>query len=95
MVGSLLLSRHLWWPRYGPHLWLLPILPVAVAFGQRVSGYKLVLARVILCLLIADTAIVSWVRLQWEINASITLRRQLKQMSASGQLYEVQDESLY
>ena len=90
VICSLLLSRHLWWPRYGPQLWLLPILPVAVAFGQRVSGYKLVLARVILCLLIADTTIVSWVRLQWETNASITLRRQLKQMSASGQLYEVE-----
>ena len=90
VICSLLLNRHLWWPRYGPQLWLLPILPIAFAFAQRVSGYKLVLARAILCLLIADTAIVSWVRLQWETNASITLRQQLEQMSASGQLYEVE-----
>jgi hypothetical protein len=90
VICSLLLSRHLWWPRYGPQLWLLPILPVAFAFRQRVSGVKLVLARVIFFVLIANTAIVSWVRLQWETNASITSRQQLKQMRDSGQVYEVQ-----
>jgi hypothetical protein len=90
VVCSLLLSRHLWWPRYGPQLWLLPILPVAFAFQLRVSDYKLALARAILFLLIIDTGIVSWVRLQWETNASVTLRHQLKQMRESGQVYEVQ-----
>jgi hypothetical protein len=90
VICSLLLSRHLWWPRYGPQLWLLPILPIALVFEQRVSGYRLVLARVILVLLIADAAVVAFARLQWETNASITLRQQLKQMSASGQLYEVE-----
>jgi hypothetical protein len=90
VVLSLGLSRHLWWPRYGPQLWLLPILPLAFSFRQRVSGYKLVLTHAILFLLIANAAIVSWVRLKWETNASITLRQQLKQMGESGQVYDVQ-----
>lgn len=90
LIGSLFLSHHLWWPRYGPQLWLLPILPIALVFAQRVVGYRLVVANVILVLLIADAAVVAWVRLQWETNASITLRQQLKQMSTSGQLYEVE-----
>jgi hypothetical protein len=90
LICSLLLSRHLWWLRYGPQLWLLPILPIAFAFQLRVSGYKLALARAILFLLIIDAGIVSCVRLQWEANASVTLRQQLKQMRESGQVYEVQ-----
>jgi hypothetical protein len=90
VIGSLLLSRHLWWPRYGPQFWLLPILPIALVFAERVTGYRLVMARVILVLLIADAAVVAWVRLQWETNASMTLRQQLKQMRASGQLYEIE-----
>jgi hypothetical protein len=90
LVCSLLLSRHLWWPRYGPQLWLLPILPIAFAFQVRVSGYKLALARAILFLLIIDAGIVSWVRLNWETNASVTLRHQLRQMRESGQVYEIQ-----
>lgn len=90
VVCSLLLSRHLWWPRYGPQLWLLPILPVALALRQRVRGYKLALACATLALLFADTAIVSFVRLQWETNATLTLRGQLKELRDSGRVYEVQ-----
>jgi hypothetical protein len=90
LICSLLLSRHLWWPRYGPQLWLLPIWPIAFAFQLRVSGYKLALARAILFLLIIDAGIVSCVRLQWEANASVILRQQLMQMRESGQVYEVQ-----
>ncbi|MFZ1011602.1 MAG: hypothetical protein WAN65_32495 [Candidatus Sulfotelmatobacter sp.] len=90
ICSLLLLSRHLWWPRYGPQLWLLPILPIAFAFHLRVAGAKLALARTILFLLILDTGIVSWVRLQWETNASVTLRHQLKQLKEPGQVYEVQ-----
>ena len=90
IISSLFLSRHLWWPRYGPQLWLLPILPAGFVLAQRVSGYKLVLAHMLLILLFANTAIVSFIRLQWETNASITLRRQLAELRDSGQTYEVQ-----
>ena len=44
LICSLLLSRHLWWLRYGLQLWLVPILPIAFAFQLRVSRYKLTLA---------------------------------------------------
>jgi hypothetical protein len=90
LCSLLFLSPHLWWPRYGPQLWLLPILTIAFAFQLRVSGNKLALARAILFLLIINAVIVSWVRLQWETNASVTLQYQLRQMRESGQVYEVQ-----
>ena len=37
IVASLLISRHSWWPRYGPQLWLLPIVPAVFAFRESAS----------------------------------------------------------
>jgi hypothetical protein len=89
ILASLSLSRHLWWPRYGPLFWLLPMLPLAFTLRQSSSPYRLLLARTLLCLLVANAAVVSFVRLHWETKASITLRHQLRQMRNSGREYEV------
>jgi hypothetical protein len=89
ILASLSLSRHLWWPRYGPQFWLLPILPVAFTLRQSSSRFRLWLARILLCLLVVNAAVVSFVRLHWETKASITLRHQLRQMRDSGREYEV------
>jgi hypothetical protein len=90
VLASLSLSRHLWWPRYGPQFWLVAILPLAFTLRHARSGRWLLLARLVLCLLIANAVVVSFVRLRWETKASITLRQQLRQMRDSGQAYEVQ-----
>ncbi len=89
IIGSLLISPALWWPRYGPQLWLLPIVPLIFAFGgERRRGPELA-AWVLAGLLIANAAIVGWVRFQWETEASLRLRGQLAEMKDSGQTYEV------
>lgn len=93
IVASLSVSRHLWWPRYGPQFWLLPIISVAFAFRQDVCRYRLILSRIVFCLLIANAAIVAAVRLCWETKASITLRHQLREMRKPGCEYEVQTNS--
>ena len=95
VICSLLLSRHLWWPRYGPQLWLLPILPVAIAFEQRVSGYKLVLARAIFTpphCRYGDRLLGA---IAMEINASIYLAPATEADERLGSVIRSRDESLY
>lgn len=88
IIASLLISVHLWWPRYGPQLWLLPIVPLVVAFAAGRSRRQVGLTWALLAVLLVNAAIVAAVRLHWETAASLTLRRQLEQLHASGQVYE-------
>jgi hypothetical protein len=90
IIASLSISRHLWWPRFGPQFWLLPILPIVFAFRIDVSGIRLILARVILCLLIVNAVIVAGVRLHWDATSAVTLRNQLRQLRDSGAKYDLQ-----
>ncbi len=89
IVASLLISVHLWWPRYGPQLWLLPIVPVVVAFGAGRSKWQVGAGWALLAMLMANAGVVAAVRLHWETNASLALRRQLQEMRESGKQYEV------
>lgn len=89
VVTSLLISRHLWWPRYGPQLWWLPIVPIILALlpgrSQRQQGF----AWALLSLLFVNALIVAGVRMKWETTHSIALRRQLNDMRNSGKEYRV------
>lgn len=87
--ATLLIGPHLWWPRYGPQLWLMPILPLAVAFREGASRRLAGLTWALVALLFVNAAIVGTVRMRWETWATRTLREQLRQMRDSGQEYEV------
>jgi hypothetical protein len=89
VIASLLLSKDSWWPRYGPQLWLLPIIPVVLAFRERASRLQVKLAWGLVALLVFNAVIVAAVRLDWETRASLTLRHQLRDLRNSGQEYEV------
>ena len=89
IVASLLISVHLWWPRYGPQLWLLPMVHILVAFAAERSRGQVRAAWALLALLMANAAIVAAVRLHWETTASLALHGQLRAMRESGQEYEV------
>ena len=89
IIASLLVSKHLWWPRYGPQLWLMPIVAIVFALREPRSSARKAFAFVVLCLLFLNAAIVACVHLRWEANASAMLRTQLRQMHDSGQTYEV------
>ena len=89
IVASLLLSKDSWWPRYGPQLWLLPILPVAFAFRENTSRLQVRLTWGLLALLLFNTAVVAAVRFHWETRASLTLRQQLRDLRESELEYEV------
>lgn len=77
LAASLLISPHLWWPRYGPQLWLLPIVPVAVGFWVGRPRAVRAVAWALAALLFVNAAIVAVVHLDWETQATRTLRRQL------------------
>jgi len=71
IVASLLISVHLWWPRYGPQLWLLPIVPMVLALGAERSRLQVGAGWALLVLLLANASIVAGVRLHWETTASL------------------------
>ena len=88
ITASLLVSRHSWWPRYGPQLWLLPIVPMVFAFRERSPRLQIRLTWALFALLLSDAVIVATVRFHWETRASLTLRHQLRDLRNSGQEYE-------
>jgi 4-amino-4-deoxy-L-arabinose transferase-like glycosyltransferase len=89
IIGSLLISKALWWPRYGPQLWLLPTLPLMFVFGHARARGQMVAAWVLAGLLIVNAGVVGWVRLRWETAATLRLRGQLAEMRESGLTYDV------
>ncbi len=89
MIASLLISRHSWWPRYGPQLWLLPMVPMVFAFRKSSSRLQIVLAWALCVLLIFNALIVATVRFNWDTRASLTLCHELRDLRDSGQEYEV------
>jgi hypothetical protein len=88
IIASLLISKHSWWPRYGPQLWLLPIVPMVLAFRESSSRLQVRLTWALFALLLLNAVIVAAVRLNWETRASLTLRYQLRDLRNSGQEYE-------
>jgi hypothetical protein len=88
IIASLLISKHCWWPRYGPQLWLLPIVPMVLAFRERSSRLQIRLTWGLLALLLVNGVIVAVVRFNWETRASLTLRHQLRDLRNSGKEYE-------
>jgi hypothetical protein len=86
IVLSLLVSTHTWWARYGPHLWWLPIVPMAAAL--RLQGWPKLKrdATAVLLLLLVNTLIVSAVHMRWEWRSTQALTRQLSDLRGAGPL---------
>ena len=89
VAASLLVSHQLWWPRYGPQLWLLPILPLAFTLRFSTKRWRRGCAWAVLCLLLVNAAIVAYVRLDWETRATLRLSAQLHALRDSHLLYDV------
>jgi len=89
LATSLLISVHMWWARYSPQTWWLPILPVAAAFWSARSRVQIGFAWVLIAIMVANVMPVAAVRWHWEVKSTQTLRRQLTALRDSGQEIEV------
>ena len=89
IVASLLVSVHMWWPRFGPQLWLLPIVPAVLVIWGGQSRRAAGVAWLLMGLLLVNAGIVAGVHLTWETKASLKLRRQLTGLRQSGSEIEV------
>ena len=89
LAASLLISVHTWWARYGPQMWWIPILPIALAFwASRTRGPRF-FAWILVVMLVINALLVSGVRFNWEVQATRTLRRQLTDLQEKGQKIEI------
>jgi len=84
IVASLLVSTHTWWARYGPHLWWLPIIPVAAALRGDRRRFLTRAAAAIALLLLIDTLVLSAVHVRWEWRSTQALGRQLADLRQAG-----------
>jgi hypothetical protein len=86
IILSLMISRHTWWARFGPHLWWLPI--VAVIAGLAVPGWRA--ARWTACglaaLLLINAGLVTVAHFYWEIEATRTTYEQLAMLRQKGEI---------
>ena len=85
LFTSLALSKHFWWPRFAPQIWLIPIVPIFLSFQRKKfhSLYK-VIGKVLLILFLVNGLIVLVVHMKWETQSSITLQEQLDNLQKVG-----------
>ena len=81
LLGSLMFSKHFWWPRFGPQMWLIPIIPVVFFFYSSVSKRSRLFAWLIAFLILLNGSIVLYAHMYWETSSSIKLRKQLTELS--------------
>jgi hypothetical protein len=86
VVASLLVGLHMWWARYGPQLWWLPI--IAVVAGLAVPGWRAVrwTAWGLAALLVVNAALVAVAHFAWEIQATRTTYEQMAFLRQKGEV---------
>ena len=84
IILSLLVSPHTWWARYGPQLWLLPIVAISAGFFFNYNRIVFWLARILAAILLINAILISVVHFSWEIDATQTTNAQLSMLKQSG-----------
>ncbi len=78
--GSLIFSKHFWWPRFWPQMWLIPLIPVCFSFFRSISKRVNYFSWFIAVLILLNGCIVLFCHMGWETRSSIRLRKQLTEM---------------
>lgn len=86
---SLLFSKHFWWPRFGPQMWLIPIIPVCFYFYRPISKGLNYFAWIIAVLILLNGGIVLISHMSWETRSSLKLRKQLTELQEENKSIEV------
>jgi hypothetical protein len=86
IIFSLLISTHTWWARYGPQLWLLPIVPITAGFFITNNRFIHWSARILAMVLLTNALLIAAVHFSWETDATQTTNRQLAMLRQSGNI---------
>jgi len=86
VVASLLVGVHMWWARYGPQLWWLPIIAVVAALA--VPGWRAIhwTAWGLATLLLVNAALVGVTHFRWELQATRATREQMAWLRQKGEV---------
>ena len=84
VAASLLTGLHMWWARYGPQLWWIPV--IAVAAGIAVPGWRAVrwASWGLAALLLVNAALVEAVHFRWEVQATRATYDQMAMLRRAG-----------
>lgn len=80
LFGSLMFSRHFWWPRFGPQMWLVPLIPIVISFYSLSQARIKIFTWIITLIMLINGNIVLYFHMDWEIESSKDLRRQLNEL---------------
>jgi len=86
IFGSLLFSNHFWWPRFGPQMWLIP---VVISFHFVPFGKLNYYTWIIAIIMFINGVIVLFFHMDWETRSSITLRKQLSELQKKDATIEI------
>ena len=86
---SLFLSRHFWWARFGPQLWLFPISLIVASFLTFSGKRKQLFNWTFLIIIIANGLIVLSIHLNWVHQSTNVLRQQLKDIKTQNKTIEI------
>jgi hypothetical protein len=84
VAASVLVGLHLWWARYGPQVWWLPIM--AILAGLSVPGWRAVRwsAWGLALLLLVNAVLIEARHFVWESQATRTMYRQIALLRQKG-----------
>ena len=84
IVLSVLISTHIWWARYGPQLWFLPIAAIVAGFTITNSRIAFWSTRILIAILLINGILIAAVHFHWEADATRTTNEQLSLLRQSG-----------
>jgi len=81
IISTLLISKHFWWPRFAPQIWLIPLLPIIFSLWYDNSKIRSIYTWILISIVLVNGLIVMTVHLNWEIKSSINLKKQLTEIN--------------
>ena len=86
---TLCLSKHFWWARFGPQLWLFPISLIIASFLTSTNKFKQRFNWSLISLILVNGVIVLSIHLNWVYSSTHMLRQQLTEIKNQNKVIEI------